>query len=284
MAVLMAIGSVRKFHGCRSYNANGPLCPIRRHSSHRCDASVGLWTLLSARSREFFRVYGWLALLMLAMIHFYRLPEFMMGPMANPFYHDLGLSKDVCRHGAGIDRDCLPHYSASPLAVFSALRFGYVRTLSSSASVLQSLVIAAFAHTRLFRSGRSRIRRRDGGRQLRYRLCRRRTRHVYVQPDESWLHGDAVRAPQSAYTYVGKFAKGFSGVIVERLAVGAARSSRPTGLFFIFAGLLGLPALVLCVFLARAGTPAVAGRGRGASSCGAVGLATMQERRPGLSS
>jgi MFS transporter, PAT family, beta-lactamase induction signal transducer AmpG len=58
----------------------------------------------------------------------------------------------------------------------------------------------------------------------------------------------------SAYTYVGKFAKGFSGVIVERLAVG-----RPLidayGLFFILAGLLGLPALVLCIALSRAARP-----------------------------
>ena len=58
----------------------------------------------------------------------------------------------------------------------------------------------------------------------------------------------------SAYTYVGKFAKGFSGVIVERLAVG-----RPLidayGLFFIGAGLLGIPALILCIFLARAARP-----------------------------
>ena len=44
---------------------------------------------------EFFRVYGWLALLMLAMISLYRLPEFVMGPMANPYYHDLGLTKDA---------------------------------------------------------------------------------------------------------------------------------------------------------------------------------------------
>ena len=32
---------------------------------------------------------------MLAMISLYRLPEFVMGPMANPYYHDLGLSKDA---------------------------------------------------------------------------------------------------------------------------------------------------------------------------------------------
>ena len=58
----------------------------------------------SGRSREFFRVYGWLALLMLAMISLYQLPEFVMGPMANPFYHDLGLSKDAVGTVRGIDR------------------------------------------------------------------------------------------------------------------------------------------------------------------------------------
>ena len=49
---------------------------------------------------------------MLAAISLYRLPDFMMGPMANPYYHDLGLTKQtvgavrgsigliayVCRH------------------------------------------------------------------------------------------------------------------------------------------------------------------------------------------
>ena len=52
----------------------------------------------------------------------------------------------------------------------------------------------------------------------------------------------------SAYTYVGKFAKGFSGVMVESPGQrpDAARGLR---LFFIGAGLLGIPALVLCVIL-----------------------------------
>ena len=55
---------------------------------------------------------------MLAMISFYRLPEFMMGPMANPFYHDLGLSKDVVgavRASIGLAAS----WPASPLAVSS---------------------------------------------------------------------------------------------------------------------------------------------------------------------
>ena len=40
----------------------------------------------------FFRAHGWLALVMLAAISLYRLPDFIMGPMANPYYHDIGLS------------------------------------------------------------------------------------------------------------------------------------------------------------------------------------------------
>src|SRR5207237_2370702 len=55
----------------------------------------------------------------------------------------------------------------------------------------------------------------------------------------------------SAYTYVGKFAKGFSGVMVERLAAGRTLL-QGYALFFIVVGLLGIPALILCIFLARA--------------------------------
>src|SRR5438094_3802950 len=52
------------------------------------DAVVGPFT-------AFFRAHGWLAFLMLAAISLYRLPDFVMGPMANPFYHDIGLSKEM---------------------------------------------------------------------------------------------------------------------------------------------------------------------------------------------
>src|SRR6185503_1287075 len=55
----------------------------------------GLADAIVSPFSEFFRVHGTLALLMLAMISFYQLPEFVSGPMYNPYYHDLGLSKDV---------------------------------------------------------------------------------------------------------------------------------------------------------------------------------------------
>src|SRR6266699_407973 len=38
----------------------------------------------------FFKTYGWMALLMLLMISLYQVPNYVRGPMVNPFYHDLG--------------------------------------------------------------------------------------------------------------------------------------------------------------------------------------------------
>src|SRR6266536_2682885 len=109
--------------------------PVRRPKAVALAADTApLWTgrgfidAVVGPFAEFFRVYGWLALLMLAMISFYRLPEFLMGPMANPFYHDLGLSKDAVgaiRASIGLAA------SLAGIATggFCALRFGYVRAL-----------------------------------------------------------------------------------------------------------------------------------------------------------
>src|SRR5438876_6667666 len=92
---------------------------------------------------EFFRTHGWIALLMLAMISLYRLPEFLMGPMANPYYHDLGLSKDTVgavRASIGLIGSLLGIAAGG----LSAVRFGYFKTLIVGLA-LQSVVIAAFA-------------------------------------------------------------------------------------------------------------------------------------------
>jgi len=197
---------------------------------------------------EFFRVYGWLALLMLAMISFYRLPEFMMGPMANPFYHDLGLSKDVVgavRASIGITASLLGIAAGG----FSALRFGYIRTLIIG-GVLQSLVISAFAvlsytgpDLRVFGA----VMAADN-----FGIAFAGVALVTYMSSLTSLGYTATQYAllSSAYTYVGKFSKGFSGVIVEQLASGRTLLEG-YALFFIGAGLLGIPALVLCLFLSR---------------------------------
>jgi MFS transporter, PAT family, beta-lactamase induction signal transducer AmpG len=210
------------------------------------DAVIGPFT-------QFFRLYGWLALLMLAMISFYQLPEFVMGPMANPFYHDLGLSKDAVgavRGSIGLVATLIGIAAGG----VCTLRFGYLRTLIAGV-IIKIVVIANFAtlsHTgpdlRVFGA----VMFADN-----FGIGFAGVALVTYMSSLTTIGYTATQYAllSSAYTYVGKFAKGFSGVIVERLAVG-----RPLldayGLFFIGAGLLGLPALILCIFLARATRPA----------------------------
>jgi MFS transporter, PAT family, beta-lactamase induction signal transducer AmpG len=247
MGVLMAVGVSASFLAAEPLRARkvfetkaetAPLSSLRGV----VDAVVGPFT-------EFFRVYGWLALLMLTMISFYQLPEYMMGPMVNPYYHDLGLSKDVVggvRASVGLVATLIGIAAGG----FSAVRFGYLRTLIAGV-VLKILVIANFA-------------------TLVYAGANLRVFSAVMAADNfgigfagvalvtymSSLTSLGYTATQyallsSAYTYVGKFSKGFSGVAVERLAAG-----RPLldayALFFIGAGLLGIPALILCIVLARA--------------------------------
>ena len=246
MAVLMAIGV------SASFMATEPL-RARRAFASKAEAPIwsarGFFDAVVGPFTEFFRVYGWTALLMLAMISFYQLPEYMMGPMANPFYHDLGLSKDAVgavRASIGLVATLVGITAGG----FSALHFGYIRTLVAGV-VLKILVIANFA-------------------TLAYVGADLRVFGAVIAADNfgigfagvalvtymSSLTSLGYTATQyallsSAYTYVGKFAKGFSGVMVERFAVGRTLLEA-YGLFFIVAGLLGVPALILCLVLARA--------------------------------
>jgi PAT family beta-lactamase induction signal transducer AmpG len=205
------------------------------------DAVVGPFT-------EFFRAHGAVALLMLAMISLYRLPEFLMGPMANPYYHDLGLSKDTVgavRASVGL----IGSLAGIAAGGLSAVRLGYFRTLVLGL-VLQSTVIASFAilaHTgpdvRVFAT---------------VMICDNfgaAFAGVALVTYMSSLTSAGYTATQyallsSAYTYVGKFSKGFSGVIVESLAHGRTLLDG-YALFFIAAGLLGIPAIVLAFVLGR---------------------------------
>jgi len=247
MAVLMGVGI------CASLAAVEPLraAQVLEAKTHATPIWTprGFFDAVYGPFAEFFRVYGWLALLMLAMISFYRLPEYLMGPMANPFYHDLGLSKDAVgtvRASIGLVAVMLGIAAGG----FSALRFGYVRTLIIGV-ILQSLVISGFAvlaytgpDLRVFGAVMAADNFGIG------------FANVALVTYMSSLTSLGYTATQyallsSTYTYIGKFAKGFSGLMVERLAAGRTLLDG-YALYFIGAALFGLPALILCLFLARA--------------------------------
>jgi PAT family beta-lactamase induction signal transducer AmpG len=244
MAVLMGVGiaaTVAAIEPTRVEALSGATAGGLRSLRGFADAVIGPFS-------QFFRTYGGVALLMLAMISLYRLPEFLMGPMANPYYRDLGLSKDTVgavRASIGLVGSLLGIAAGG----VSAVKIGYFRTLIVGL-FLQSVVIAAFAilaytgpDVRVFAT---------------VMVCDNfgaAFAGVALVTYMSSLTTMGYTATQyallsSAYTYVGKFAKGFSGVMVESLASGRTLLDG-YALFFIGAGLLGVPALVLCVMLAR---------------------------------
>jgi len=248
MAALMAIGIIASLMAAE---------PLRATAARTSGATLALWTprgfadAVIGPFREFFRVYGWLAVLMLTMISFYQLPEYMTGPMYNPFYHDIGLSKDVVgsvRASIGLVATLVGIAAGG----WSALRLGYMPTLVIGI-LLKMLVIANFAT--LAKAGPDPT---VFGLVITADNFGIGFAGVALVTYMSSLTSVGYTATQyallsSAYTYVGKVAKGFSGVWVKALAGG--REPPPPGaygLFFIEAALLGLPALIMCLVLARA--------------------------------
>jgi PAT family beta-lactamase induction signal transducer AmpG len=246
MAVLMIVGVVATVFAMEPRRS-----PAREGAATAAPLTTirGLADAIVSPFTEFFRAHGTLAVLMLAMISFYQLPEFVMGPMANPYYHDLGLSKDVVgavRASVGTIATVIGIAAGG----FAAVRFGYLWTLIAGV-IIKMLVIANFAvlvwigsDVRLF--GAVMFADNFGVGFAGVALV------TYM----STLTSVGYTATQyallsSTYSYIGKFTKGFSGVMVEHLAAGRTLLDG-YALFFVACGLLGVPALVLCLVLARA--------------------------------
>ncbi len=207
----------------------------------------GLFDAVVGPFVAFFGTYGWLALLMLGMISLYRLPEFVMGPMANPFYHDLGMSKDVVgtvRGTIGLSFSLLG-IAAGGLC---SIRFGYMKALIAG-GVLQGVAIACFAILS-FTGADLRV----FGLIMAFDSFGVSFAGVALTTYMSSLTSLGYTATQyalltSTYAYLGKFLKGFSGAVVEGLEPGRSLLEA-YALFFVGAGLLGIPSVILCVWLA----------------------------------
>lgn len=81
---------------------------------------------------DFVRRYRWHAVLLLALIATYRMSDVVMGVMANPFYRDMGFSKDEVAAVSKIYGVVMTLAGAFVGGVLS-LRFGVLRTLAAGA-------------------------------------------------------------------------------------------------------------------------------------------------------
>jgi PAT family beta-lactamase induction signal transducer AmpG len=254
MAALMTIGVVATLKATEPAGADEVL--------HEKSAAAPLWTgrglfdAVVGPFIAFFKTWGWVGLLMLLFISLYRLPEFVMGPMATPLYHDLGISKDL----VGAVRGTVG-LAASFLGIaFGGLlvaRAGYMRALIFG-GLLQGIGIASFALLAMY-GGDPRL----FGAVMVLDNFGVSAAGVALVTYMSSLTSLGYTATQyallsSAYAIVGKFLKGFSGAVVDGLQAQGHTLMESYALFFVGAGAIGLPALLLCLWLA-----AVQRRGQG---------------------
>ncbi len=199
-------------------------------------------------SSSFSETHGTAALAILLAISFYRLPDFVRGPMLNPFYHDIGLSKDVIgtvRATVGL----ASIFMGVAAGGYFSLRLGYMRALLLG-GVLQAIGIAAFAlltvtgpNVGLFTA------------VMAFDDFSISVAGVTLVAYMSSLTSLGYTATQyallsSTYAWAGKVLKGFSGVTVEGLA--SHFGLMPAyALFFAGCGVIAVPSLALFWFLAR---------------------------------
>lgn len=224
--------------------------PLVRPMLRFFDATVGPLLM-------FFREHGKAAFLMLLAISLYRLPDFVMGPMANPFYIDVGISKET----VGVVRGTVGWVATTigiVAAGLSVLRLGFVTTLMIGAVVGPASNVA-FAYLAWYSADTdafSVVMAIDNFSQG--------FAGVALIGYMSSLTSLGYTATQYAllssfYAMPGKFLKGLSGAAVDGLAKSHALLDA-YAIFFIGTALIGIPALLLCFWLVRNANRATASR------------------------
>ena len=208
----------------------------------------------------FFRSHGVAtAALMLLMITFYHLCDYMRGPMINPYYSALHIDKDSImwtRLALGTPAG----FIGVVLGGLSSIRIGNHPTLIVGA-VLQPLAVASFALLGFHGGDYALV--SVGGVQvtafqavMTFDPIAMGYAGVALVAYMSTLTSLGYTATQyalltSALAFTGKFLKGFSGEIVETLQ----RHLTPLVAFadfYLLSAALGVPAIILCLILARA--------------------------------
>jgi PAT family beta-lactamase induction signal transducer AmpG len=194
----------------------------------------------------FFRAHGWLALVMLVAISLYRVPDFIMGPMANPYYHDIGLSKatvGAVRGSIGL----IATFAGIAAGGFCSLKLGYMRALIIG-GILQAAAIAAYATLAFAGTSIRLFAVVMAGDNFGISFA-----GVALVAYMSSLTNIGYTATQyallsSTYAWLGKILKGFSGAQVESLST-TYGLIHGYGVFFVMCGLAGVPAVLLFAVL-----------------------------------
>jgi MFS transporter, PAT family, beta-lactamase induction signal transducer AmpG len=242
MAVLMTLGIVATLFAVEPERADTVLLK-----------KAPLWTLQGLLDAivgpfvDFFAKHKGAGLLMLLMVALYRLPDFVMGPMYNPYYHDLGLSKDTVAWVRG-SFGLVATFAGIAAGGISAVRVGLLPTLVAGL-VLEGFGTAALALLAVHSDATvfASVMTLDAFAQA--------FAGVALVTYMSSLTSLGYTATQyamlsSTYALLGKFLKGFSGAGVDALTpshglLGAYATA------FVATGLTAIPPLLLLLVLWR---------------------------------
>lgn len=243
MGALMAVGIVATLFAIEPTRQN----QIDDQSTPLLSAQ-GIFDAVAGPFVSFFRQHSKKAFLILAAVCLYRLSDFVMGPMANPFYSDLGLTKETVGAVRGSVGLIASIVGVAAAGIF-AIRFGFISTLLlgaviGPASNLGFSLLAFVGPSAELFTGAMIV---DN-----FATGFAGTALVGYMSSLTTLGYTATQYAllSSFYALLGKVLKGFSGLVVQKLS-----ETHPLmesyAIFFVGTALIGIPAFLLCVMLVR---------------------------------
>ncbi len=216
------------------------------------DALIWIYGAIVCPFVDFFVRFRWMAVTVLAFISLFRLSDIAMGVMANPFYVDMGFTKEQVANISKI-YGVLMSMLGALLGGVLVFRWGAPRLLAPSVVVIaaSNLAFAWLAHVGqpdvLLLTTAISIDNLAGG----------IAGTVFIA-FLSGLTNTAYTATQyalfsSIMTLPGKIIGGFSGLIVDKMQAARYSTYNFGGYetFFVYTALLGLPALILAIIVRR---------------------------------
>ena len=219
----------------------------RKQASEPLSTTRGIFDAVAGPFIAFFKAHGTNALLMLLAISLFQLPNFVSGPMYNPMYVDLGLTKDMVgavRGSVGL----VGIFLGVATGGYLSLRLGLMRAVlfGCGGQILGTALYAVlpYAHDPLTFAVVMVL---DN-----FAIAMAGVTLVAYMSSLTSLGYTATQYAllSSTYAWAGKILKGFSGAAVEAMSaqVGLINAY---ALFFIGCGLIGVPALILFGILER---------------------------------
>ena len=193
----------------------------------------------------FFHKYGAFAIVMLLAISLFQVPNFVMGPMTNPLYHDIGLSKDevaAVRSTFGLVAVFLGIAAGGFVAARLDGRIAVI--VGGTMQIIGTLAYAILPYNHDLVAFASVMALDNFGIAM---------AGVTLVAYMSSLTSLGYTATQyalltSTYAWAGKILKGFSGAVVQGLSASHGLMTA-YAIFFVGAGCIGVPALLLFAWL-----------------------------------